>query len=150
MKTLYLLILLSVASCLLTYFLFFKKQNRRIIQLEKGDYQVVVVVNRDLDMSKGKVLSQFGHAIDALHEKLVDYPELVNEWRKCGSAKIAVKGTQDELNKIYNDCKIKGLLCVRIFDAGRTQVKAGSNTVIVVGPATKKQLEHITGHLQLY
>lgn len=142
---------LTIIILLISYILYLRAP-RRIsrIKAEKGDHQVVVVVNKDLNMSKGKVLSQFGHAIDSLHEKLVDQHEIVEAWRNSGSAKIALKGTQDDLNKIYNDCKSKDLVCARIFDAGRTQVKAGSNTVIVVGPATKKQLEHITGHLPLY
>ena len=28
------------------------------------EYEVVVVINNDLKMKKGKILSQFGHAID--------------------------------------------------------------------------------------
>jgi PTH2 family peptidyl-tRNA hydrolase len=125
-----------------------KKMNK--IKIKDGDYQVTVIVNKDLKMNKGKVLSQFGHAIDSLHEKFKDHPELVKAWRNNGSAKIALKGTQDDLNKIYFDAKKANILYVRIFDAGLTQVKPGSNTVIVVGPATKKELEQITGHLPLY
>ncbi len=142
--------------CAIWYILFLRKSLKPVktkgksVKIEKGDYQVVVVVNKDLNMSKGKVLSQFGHAIDALHEKFEGQEDLVKAWRNSGSAKIALKGTQDDLNKIYNDCKGGNLIYVKICDAGRTQVKSGSNTVIAVGPATKKQLEHITGHLQLY
>lgn len=119
-------------------------------KLKKGDYQVVVVVNKDLEMSKGKVLSQFGHAIDALHEKLKDNPKLVEVWRNSGSAKIAVKGTQDDLNKVHFEAKKRNILYVKIHDAGKTQVRPGSNTVIVVGPATKDDLEPVTGNLKLY
>jgi peptidyl-tRNA hydrolase, PTH2 family len=145
-------LLLLVALNLVVFLLFYFKSHKKLpkILLEKGDYQVVVVINKDLSMSKGKVLSQFGHAIDSLHEKLVDYPELVEEWRNSGSAKIALKGTQEDMRKIIDASKAKGLVYVRIFDAGRTQVEPGSNTVVAVGPATKKQLEDITGHLPLY
>lgn len=147
-----LLLTSSVIVNLILFFFFYRKiyGKRRKIKLEKGNYQVSVVINKDLNMSKGKVLSQFGHAIDSLHEKLVEYPELVQQWRNSGSAKIALKGTQDELNKIYEECKKNGLIYARVFDAGRTQVMAGSFTVIAVGPATKKQLENVTSHLSLY
>lgn len=117
---------------------------------KNGDYQIVVVVNKDLGMSKGKVLSQFGHAIDAMNEKLVQYPGLVDVWRRNGSAKIALKGTQEDLNRVYYEARDRGLLYARIHDAGRTQIKAGSNTVIAVGPATKEELEPVTGYLSLY
>lgn len=141
----------SISVLLFSYIVYLKgsKKTRRM-KVRDGDHQVVVVVNRDLHMSKGKVLSQFGHGIDSLHEKLKDHPELAKAWRSNGSAKIALKGTQDEINKICHDSKDMGLLYVRIFDAGRTQVKPGSNTVIVVGPATKQELEPVTGHLSLY
>lgn len=140
-----------VSLLLLFYVLYLRvpKKARRI-KVRDGDHQVVVVVNKDLHMTKGKVLSQFGHGIDSLHERLKDYPGLVKAWRNSGSAKIALKGTQEDLSKICRDSKDMGLLYVRIFDAGRTQVKAGSNTVVVVGPATKQELEPVTGRLSLY
>lgn len=136
---------------LFVYFLNKRRHVRMpILNYPDDEYQVVVVVNKDLDMSKGKILSQFGHAIDALHEKFKDSPGIVKAWRNSGSAKIAVKGSQDDINRVYDEAKKAKILYVRIYDAGRTQVKPGSNTVIVVGPATKKELKNITGMLKLY
>lgn len=141
--------LLSLILFIYVVYLKIPKTVRRI-KIKEGGYQVVIVVNKDLGMSKGKVLSQFGHGIDSLHEKLKDHPDLVEAWRNNGSAKIALKGTQEDLNKVYHDAKSLGLVYTRIFDAGRTQIKAGSNTVIVVGPATKEELQPVTGYLPLY
>ena len=142
----------AVTSAVLALYIVFIKINlkKKKIKIKNGDYQMVVVVNKDLKMTNGKVLSQFGHAIDAMHEILFEYPDLVKAWRNCGSAKIALKGTQDDLNQVYYDAKEIGLLYYRVFDAGKTQIKAGSNTIIVVGPATKKELEPVTGRLSLY
>lgn len=151
MCSLYSLFWPTATFILLGYILYPRLLRRvRKVRAGEGEYQVVVVVNRDLGMSKGKVLSQFGHAIDSLHERLKDYPGLVQAWRSNGSAKIALKGTQEDLNKTYHDAKTQGIPYVRIFDAGKTQVKAGSNTVVVLGPATKEQLQPVTGYLQLY
>jgi len=36
-----------------------------------------------------------------------------------------------------------------VEDAGRTQIAAGSQTVLAIGPAPVKVLEEITGHLKL-
>jgi peptidyl-tRNA hydrolase len=37
-----------------------------------------------------------------------------------------------------------------VLDAGRTQVAAGSKTVLAVGPAPKTKIDTITGNLKLY
>lgn len=142
----------AVTSVALFFYLIFIKigQKKKKIKIKNGSYQMVVVVNTDLKMSKGKVLSQFGHAVDAIHELLEEYPDLVRAWRECGSAKIALKGSQEEINQVYYDAKELGLLFYRVFDAGKTQVRAGSNTCIIVGPATRDELEPVTGKLSLY
>lgn len=141
----------TITITLLAYIFYLRNQKilKRITSVT-GNCQVVVIVNKELGMSKGKVLSQFGHAIDALHEKLVMHPEVANVWRAHGSAKIALKGTEEELNKAYAASRKAGLLCVNIHDAGRTQVKPGSKTVVAIGPATKEQLKSITGEMSLY
>lgn len=123
---------------------------KRKIRVREGNYQVVIVVNRDLKMSPGKAFSQVGHAVDGMHEVLVEYPDLMRAWRRSGSAKIVVRGTQNDLQKVYLDAREAGLLHRRVFDAGRTQVAPGSYTCVLVGPATKEELEPVTGHLSLY
>lgn len=140
-------LILTLLALLIIYFLF---RTFRQKPMPTGAHQLVVIVNRDLNMSKGKVLSQFGHAIDAMHDRLAAMPHLVQAWRKNGSAKIALRGAQTDLDNAYALAKAAGIPYVRIFDAGRTQVKAGSNTVVVIGPATKEKLEPITGRLSLY
>lgn len=36
-----------------------------------------------------------------------------------------------------------------VHDAGRTQIPAGSQTVLAIGPAPKSVLDKVTGHLKL-
>ena len=36
-----------------------------------------------------------------------------------------------------------------VHDAGRTQIAAGSQTVLAIGPAPKSEIDQITGHLPL-
>ena len=36
-----------------------------------------------------------------------------------------------------------------VHDAGRTQIPAGSQTVLAIGPAPKSLIDQITGHLKL-
>lgn len=42
-----------------------------------------------------------------------------------------------------------GVTAEVIQDAGRTQIEAGSMTVLGVGPAPKSVVDQITGHLKL-
>ena len=36
-----------------------------------------------------------------------------------------------------------------VHDAGRTQIAAGSQTVLAIGPAPKGDIDKLTGHLSL-
>ncbi len=42
-----------------------------------------------------------------------------------------------------------GLFFYRVVDAGRTQIPAGSHTVLAIGPAPANAVNKITGHLKL-
>ncbi len=42
-----------------------------------------------------------------------------------------------------------GLPVYIVCDAGRTQIPAGSQTVLAVGPGPKSAIDKITGHLKL-
>jgi PTH2 family peptidyl-tRNA hydrolase len=42
-----------------------------------------------------------------------------------------------------------GLAAYIVCDAGRTQIAAGSQTVLAIGPAPKSQIDQVTGHLPL-
>lgn len=45
--------------------------------------------------------------------------------------------------------QIKGLITYVVEDAGRTQIAAGSRTVLAIGPAPVSVFESLTGHLKL-
>jgi PTH2 family peptidyl-tRNA hydrolase len=42
-----------------------------------------------------------------------------------------------------------GLMTYTVADAGRTQIAAGSHTVLAIGPAPKSEIDVVTGHLSL-
>lgn len=115
-----------------------------------GFYQLACVVNSSLGMSKGKVLSQFGHAIEGILDVMEEHPERRSMWRRSGHAKIALRGTQSDIDQIHYVVKAERLPFYRVHDAGKTQVPSGSCTCIIVGPASKEELASITGHLKLY
>ncbi|KAK1761128.1 peptidyl-tRNA hydrolase 2 [Echria macrotheca] len=121
--------------------------------------KLVLVVRTDLGMTKGKIAAQCGHATLACYKTLVRAaqkdPEsteakLLRQWERLGQAKIAVqiKGEQ-EMIELMRKARSLGVTAEVIQDAGRTQIEAGSRTVLGVGPAPKSEVDKITGHLKL-
>ena len=51
---------------------------------------------------------------------------------------------------LQREARKQGLVACVIRDAGRTQIAAGSRTVLAIGPAPKQLIDKVTGHLKLY
>ncbi|GAA5870975.1 hypothetical protein JCM16303_001648 [Sporobolomyces ruberrimus] len=113
--------------------------------------KLVLVVRTDLNMNKGKIAAQCGHATLACYKSLNrSNPQLVNHWERTGQAKIAVKcDSEDELLVLQATAKSLGICARSIQDAGRTQVAAGSTTVLGIGPAPVRLVNQVTSHLKL-
>ncbi|XP_028168349.1 peptidyl-tRNA hydrolase 2, mitochondrial-like [Ostrinia nubilalis] len=116
-----------------------------------SEYKVVLVVRTDLNMSKGKIAAQCGHAAVGVFEKAQRKdPAGLRCWQRTGQAKIALKtDSLDEVMQIAENAKKMGLITSMIRDAGRTQIAANSVTVLGVGPAPKDIVDKVTGHLKL-
>jgi PTH2 family peptidyl-tRNA hydrolase len=112
---------------------------------------MVLVVNMALQMGKGKIGAQCGHAaVGAYSQAQLYAPKTCNLWGKTGCAKIALKGDDDNiLFDIEKKAISLGLVTCIIQDAGRTQIPAGSTTVLAIGPAPAKLFDGLTGHLKL-
>lgn len=75
---------------------------------------------------------------------------MLSRWEKYGQAKIAVQTkSQEEMLELCRKARSMGVTAEVIQDAGRTQIEAGSMTVLGVGPAPKSLVDQITGHLKL-
>ena len=111
----------------------------------------VIVVRRDIKMSKGKLAVQVAHAsVSALLEALNFHKEWVDVWLNQGQKKIVVRvDSLDELLEIYNKAKEAGLPTVLISDKGLTQLEPGTITSVGIGPAPSKKIDEITGKLKL-
>lgn len=139
--------------------------------------KLVLVVRTDLGMTKGKLDAVFVHvetdsdsfyvigkiAAQCSHATLACYkalsrhsdsksPErrMLSRWEKYGQAKIAVQiKSQDEMMELRRKARSLGITAEIIQDAGRTQIEAGSITVLGVGPAPKSLVDQVTSHLKL-
>ncbi|KAI0762618.1 peptidyl-tRNA hydrolase, partial [Fomes fomentarius] len=111
--------------------------------------KLVLVVRTDLGMSAGKIAAQ--HATLACYRALQKTnPSLLRHWERTGQAKIALKASsEDELLELEAIAKSLNLAARSIHDAGRTQIAAGSRTVLGIGPAPVELVNKVTGKLRL-
>jgi PTH2 family peptidyl-tRNA hydrolase len=111
---------------------------------EPEEYASYIVVNNDLNMSKGKIASQVGHITESIAERamkimyestkskefVIDYMK----YAKSGRKKIILKGTQEELEELSKEKDAEF-----IIDAGRTEIAPGSLTVVGFLPSNKNK-----------
>ncbi|PHJ24937.1 peptidyl-trna hydrolase [Cystoisospora suis] len=105
----------------------------------------------DLGMGKGKIAAQCGHAtLGAFKHATRRQSPFLRAWEAGGQMKIAVKIKDDvELRSLLHAAQRKGLNTYAVCDAGRTQIPAGSLTVLAIGPGPEDAINEITGHLKL-
>lgn len=115
------------------------------------NYKMVLCVNMELKMDKGKIAAQCGHATLGAYKLATKYcPTAVLWWQRTGQAKIAVKVEKEtSIYEIEKRAKAAGLATYLVEDAGRTQIAAGSKTVLAIGPAPTRSFEGLTSDLKL-
>jgi PTH2 family peptidyl-tRNA hydrolase len=62
---------------------------------------------------------------------------------------VALKVDEEEMDTLKKAAADAGLITYTVYDAGRTQIAAGSKTVLAIGPAPVGDIDAITGHLKL-
>ena len=126
----------------------------------------VIVIRKDLNMRKGKCVSQGSHAsMGALlsmfkknrtrdestkYELEFNDDTVLNDWLNGKFTKICVSvDSEEELMDIYNSvpdfCPV-----VLITDAGLTEFNGiPTKTCLGIGPYISEEIDKITGHLKL-
>ncbi|RDB28764.1 putative peptidyl-tRNA hydrolase 2 [Hypsizygus marmoreus] len=121
------------------------------LTLEPADEcKLVLVVRSDLGMSSGKIAAQCSHATLACYKTLLSTnPALLRQWERAGQTKVALRcEDEDELLLLQAQAQSLNLCARSIQDAGRTQIAAGSRTVLgIAGPA--RLINQVTGKLRL-
>jgi peptidyl-tRNA hydrolase len=65
--------------------------------------------------------------------------------------KVALQAkSEDELLMLQAAAMSLSLTAKLVHDAGRTQIAAGSTTVLGIGPGPKSVIDQVTGSLKLY
>lgn len=123
-----------------------------------GEVRMTLIVRQDLKMGKGKAAAQCSHATLALYKKMSNpqsaayNAQMLRRWEMGnGQAKITLQvPNQEEMDMLFALAMSLGVNAYIVHDAGRTQIAAGSATVLGLGPAPKMVMDQITLELKLY
>ena len=121
--------------------------------------KMVLVVRNDLNMRKGKVGAQTGHAAqEAIIDRsgpnsipILKTDELTQQWLSANYPKTVVRvDSEVELLDIYKQACDAGLNTRLVQDLGTTEFHGQlTYTVVAVGPDWSDRIDPITGHLKL-
>ena len=121
----------------------------------------VIVLRKDLNMRKGKMVAQGAHAsmkaildrghTEGLDSWVIPMSAEIKDWIIGRFTKVCVGvNSEEELLKIYEFAKLSGLVCSLIQDAGLTEFDGvPTYTAVAVGPADVDDINKITGELKL-
>ena len=123
----------------------------------------VIVIRKDLNMRKGKMVAQGAHASMAVFLERGDikgygddrYEIFINEdmkeWITGRFTKICVGvNSVEELLLSYHEADEAGIPCSLIQDAGLTEFDGvPTHTAVAIGPAKASEIDKITGDLKL-
>lgn len=125
------------------------KRRKRPVRITTGSPAVLqILVRKSLKMKPGKIAAQVGHAVIGSYKKAEEQGTLEG-WENQGEPIVVLKAEDDEIEEVVKKARRVNINVHKVYDAGRTQVKAGSNTVIAVGPGPKNIMKGITGSLKL-
>lgn len=113
--------------------------------------KLALVVRSDLRLSKGKTAAQCAHAAIACYESAARrQPSVLQQWLHSGQPKIVLRiDTLEGLERLQLAARRAGLTEASVADAGRTQVAAGTVTVLGIGPAGETEVNALVGELKL-
>ncbi|XP_066473079.1 probable peptidyl-tRNA hydrolase 2 [Tiliqua scincoides] len=115
-------------------------------------FKMVFVVNMELGMGVGKIAAQVGHAAIGLFQLMQEkstHRAMINQWDEHGAKKVVLQGANtDQLLELHGLALSLELPTYVVQDAGRTQVPAGSHTVLAI-MGEEEMVNQVTGKLKL-
>lgn len=125
----------------------------RDMRAHRQIYKMVFVVNSELEMGVGKIAAQVAHAALGLHQLLLQneskFGDALIKWMDFGETKIVLRGeSTQQLLQLDRQAIEADLPSYLVQDAGKTQVRAGSTTVLSIFGRVDI-VDSVTGHLKL-
>jgi len=121
----------------------------------------VIIVRKDLNMRKGKMIAQGSHAsmkvfLDRNHSEQDDLLEVkldeyMSDWINGLFTKVVVSvNSEEELLELKKQADEKNIINALIQDVGKTEFDGvPTYTCLAIGPHDSEQINEITGHLKL-
>ena len=125
------------------------------------EHKQVIILRKDLNMRKGKLVAQGAHAsmgaILSLCKQdgdtlVLTMDERTKPWLTGRFKKICVYvNSEEELLNIHEQAKAKGLVTSLIRDAGLTEFGGVPTlTAVAVGPDREDKIDEVCKHLPLF
>jgi len=116
--------------------------------MKSSHYKQVIIVRRDLKMSKGKMISQCIHASLGAYKRADE--EIIKKWESEGQKKVVLEvDSEKSILDMYRRIKKEKIPCFLVEDAGLTELTPGTVTALGIGPEREETLDKITGKLKL-
>jgi PTH2 family peptidyl-tRNA hydrolase len=126
------------------------------------EHKQVIVLRKDLNMRKGKMVAQCAHAsmgtilgLSRLSSEgddlIIPLDERIRPWLTGRFKKICVSvNSEDELLELYARAKAAGMVCSLILDSGLTEFGGvPTHTAVAIGPDRSDVVDQLTGQLPL-
>lgn len=120
----------------------------------------VIVLRKDLNMRKGKMVAQGSHASLGAYFKATEIPysgalspHAVNVYSWLNDSlqtKVCVGvDSEEELLAVFKQAQDAGLPAKLVLDAGKTEFSEPTYTAVGIGPAESSEIDKVTGKLKL-
>lgn len=110
----------------------------------------IILVRKDLKLTRGKMSAQVSHAsLEAYLKAKKKVAGKAREWEREGSKKVVVYvADEQELMELFKKIPPEVPKAL-IHDAGHTHLPPGTTTCLGLGPYDDELLDRYTGHLKL-
>ena len=117
----------------------------------ESELTMVLVTRGDLDLSRGKLAAQCGHAVaECVLKAKREAPRMLKRYMKEGARKVVCTAPNLEaLRRLFGEARVCGLVCYMVTDAGHTEIPSGTVTVLGIGPGPRSEIDPLTSSLPL-
>lgn len=114
-------------------------------------HKQVIVIRKDLNMRKGKMVAQGAHASLGAVLSVKRDDKRMKPWLEGSFTKICVYvESEEEIIELRNKAGVEGLINCLITDSGRTEFNGVPTiTTLAIGPDTVENIDKVTKGLPL-
>ena len=118
--------------------------------MDRRGIKQVIVVRKDLKLTRGKMSAQASHAsLQSYIKTFKKYPRIARTWLKKGGKKVIVYVSDRRALLALNRELPSKIPKALITDAGMTHLKPGTITCLGIGPFYEDELDKYTRKLKL-